>query len=281
MADRQRSFADMFSDLTGSLTQGAQWKRGMTPLSEKEMTLSKERALTQEERKWKKDYMMKQWLDFGPHGLGGEAGRDPSVASQVLDYASMWPGNIARKGVQTGIWDVLPAKIKKRIKRQMKEESEIRPSAEVLSGDKMDIIPAVDKRGYNTDFWRKGKSRLDQPRTAADHSLDLAGRFLEYLRDSDSKKLNDIRNQMRDWSGDDIMMIRSPKEWDSIERRRRDPERLAQAEAARQARFRSINEAIARTISVTDPNKFSTPSSFDKLSDVISRTFGRKLSRDY
>jgi hypothetical protein len=280
MADRQRSFADMFPDIIG-LPQAAKWKKGMESISERELDLRKERALTQEERKWKKDYMRKQWLDFGPHGLGGEAGRDPSVASQVLDYASMWPGNILRHGVQTGMWDFLPAKIKKRIKRQMKEESEIRPSAEVLSGDKMDIIPAVDKRGYNTDFWRKGKSRLDEPRTAADHSLDLAGRFLEYLRDSDNKKLNDIRNQIRDWPGDDIMMIRLPKEWDSIERGRRDPERLAQAEAARQARFRSINEAIARTISVTDPNEFSTPSSFDKLSDVISRTFGRKLSRDY
>ena len=31
----QRSFGDMFPDLMGSLTQGAQWKRGMTPLSEK------------------------------------------------------------------------------------------------------------------------------------------------------------------------------------------------------------------------------------------------------
>ena len=54
MADRQRSFADMYPELLESLTRGAQWKRGMTPLSEKELTLSKERALTQEQRKWKK-----------------------------------------------------------------------------------------------------------------------------------------------------------------------------------------------------------------------------------
>ena len=276
MADRQRSFADMFPDLMGSLTQGAQWKRGMTPLSEKEMTLSKERALTQEQRKWKHDQRMKDWLDFGPHGLGGEAGREPPISSQVLDYASMWPGNIARKGVQTGIWDMVPDKIKKRIKRQMKEESEIRPGAEVLSGDKMGMIPAVDKRGYNTDFWRKGKSRLDDPRTAADHSMDLAGRFLEYLRDSDNKKLNDVRDQARDALSavdqDEIGIIRTPEDWDRIEGRRRDPERLAQAEAARQARFRSINESISKTL--------DSPSSFNKLSDLVGRTFGRRKSYD-
>ena len=84
MADRQRSFADMFPDIIG-LPQAAKWKKGMESISERELALRKERALTQEERKWKKDYMMKQWLDFGPHGLGGEAGRDPSIASQVID----------------------------------------------------------------------------------------------------------------------------------------------------------------------------------------------------
>ena len=285
MAERQRSFRDMFPDLMGSLTQGAQWRRGMTSLSEKEMALSKERALTQEQRKWQEDQRRKRWLDFGPHGLGGEGGREPSISSQVLDYVSMWPGNIARKGLQTGIWDRVPAKIKKRIKRQMKEESEIRPDAEVLSGDKMDMIPAVDKRGYNTDFSgrygrgrqddirTKPKSRLDEPRTAGDHSLDLGGRLLEYLRDLDNKKLKDVRNQIRDWPGEEMLVIKTPKDWDRIEGRRRDPERLAQAEAARQARFRSINEAISKTI--------DEPSNFDKLSDLVGRTFGRKKSKDF
>ena len=269
MADRQRSFADMFPDVLGSLTRGAEWKEAMRPRTKKEMA----RQLTQEDRKWLKEREQQGWLDRRLNLLGPQ---DPSIASQVLDYASMWPGNIARKGVQTGIWDMVPDKIKKRIKRQMKEESEIRPGAEVLSGDKMGMIPAVDKRGYNTDFWRKGKSRLDDPRTAADHSMDLAGRFLEYLRDSDNKKLNDVRDQARDALSavdqDEIGIIRTPEDWDRIEGRRRDPERIAQAEAARQARFRSINESISKTL--------DSPSSFNKLSDLVGRTFGRRKSYD-
>ena len=287
MADRQRSFADMFPDLMGSLTQGAQWKRGMTPLSEKEMTLSKERALTQEQRKWKKDQMMKEWLYFGPHGLGGEAGREPPISSQVLDYASMWPGNVARKGTQRFIWDKLvPDKIKKRIKRHMKEMSETRKPAD-YNFEESFHLPSVEqlerheqvsnRMGYNpTD------KRVGEPRSASDHSMDLAGRFLEFLRDKDARA-GDIRPD----PDIDPRNVESYVRWvadrgqRAAERResglppiRDDSERFAQADTAMFNRNRVLQEAKSKMI------ESSKDRSFGGLDDLMGRVFGRRKSTD-
>ena len=286
MADRQRSFADMFPDLMGSLTQGAQWKRGMTPLSEKGMALSKERALTQEQRKWKHDKRLKDWLDFGPHGLGGEAGRDPSVASQVLDYASMWPGNIARKGAQTGIWDMVPDKIKKRIKRHMKETGETRKPADYNFEESFQL-PSVeqlerheqvsDRMGYNpTD------KRVGEPRSPSDHAMDLAGRFLESLRDKDARAGDtrpdpdidprNVESYVR-WVADRGQRAAERRE-SGLPPIRDDAERFAQSDRAMFNRNEALQEAKSKMI------ESSKDRSFGGLDDLMGRVFGRRKSTD-
>ena len=287
MAERQRSFRDMFPDLIGQMTQGAQWKRGMTPLSEKEMTLSKERALTQEQRKWKHDQRMKQWLDFGPHGLGGEGGRDPSVASQVLDYTSMWPGNIARKSLQTGIWDRVPAKIKKRIKRQIKEFGETRPEPNPTAVEALEAHEQVsDRMGYNpTDKY------VGEPRSPSDHSMDLAGRFLQFLRDKDARP-DATRPDPDTYSGNVAPYMRwvADKGKRAAERReaglsplRDDSERFDQVDRARQKRYESLNDAVIdRLPSDFQSSGLGDPSSkpSQSIMDLLNRTMGRRLSRD-
>ena len=293
MAERQRSFRDMFPDLIGQMTQGAQWKRGMTSLSEKEMALSKERALTQEQRKWKHDQMMKQWLDFGPHGLGGEGGRDPSVASQVLDYTSMWPGNIARKSLQTGIWDRVPAKIKKRIKRQIKEFGETRPEPNPTAVEALEAHEQVsDKMGYNpTDKY------VGEPRSPSAHSQDLAGRFLQFLRDKDARTIETIRETRPDpdrdmanlpdylrWVGEQGEEEARRSEAGLPPIRRRDPQRFEQVDKAMQKRYESVNDAVMSTMAdkwrkEVNPDPHRKPSTSDK--DILNRTFGKRLFRDF
>ena len=303
MADRQRSFADMFPDLIGSLTQGAQWKRGMTPLSEKEMTLSKERALTQEQRKWKKDQMMKEWLDFGPHGLGGEAGREPPISSQVLDYASMWPGNILRRGTQSGMWDMVPEKIKKRIKRHMKESGETRvdprtiPNQSMVAGrgvtkeDEEAYRQVSDRMGYNPTDWYVG-----EPRSPEDHAQDLAERFHQYLRDMDVREataetVRDRPDPDRDMSSlvDYMRWVArrgqraSERQEAGLPRIRGETERFQQADRAMQKRYESLNDAVIdRLPSDFQSSALGEPSSKPSQSilDLLNRTMGRKLSRD-
>ena len=79
MADRQRSFADMYPGLLESMTSGAQWKEAMRPRTKKEMA----RQLTQEDRKWLKERRMQDWLDNPGNLLSPQ---DPAIAPQVLDY---------------------------------------------------------------------------------------------------------------------------------------------------------------------------------------------------
>ena len=265
MAERQRSFRDMFPDLMGSLTQGAQWKRGMTPLSEKEMTLSKERALTQEQRKWKHDQRMKQWLD----------------------YTSMWPGNIARKSLQTGIWDRVPAKIKKRIKRQIKEFGETRPEPNPTAVEALEAHEQVsDRMGYNPTDWYVG-----EPRSPSDHSMDLAGRFLQFLRDKDARP-DANRPDPDTYSGNVAPYMRwvADKGKRAAERReaglpplRDDSERFDQVDRARQKRFDSLNDAVIdRLPSDFQSSGLGDPSSkpSQSIMDLLNRTMGRRLSRD-
>ena len=279
MADRQRSFADMFPDVLGSLTRGAEWKEAMRPRTKKEMA----RQLTQEDRKWLKEREQQGWLDRRLNLLGPQ---DPSIASQVLDYASMWPGNIARKGVQTGIWDMVPDKIKKRIKRHMKETGETRKPADYNFEESFQL-PSVeqlerheqvsDRMGYNpTD------KRVGEPRSASDHSMDLAGRFLEFLRDKDARA-----GDTRPDPDIDPRNVGSYARWvaergqRAAERResglpplRDDSERFAQADRAMFNRNRALQEAASKMI------ESSKDRSFGGLDDLMGRVFGRRKSRD-
>ena len=286
MADRQRSFADMFPGIIG-LPQAAKWKKGMESISERELDLLKERALTQEERKWKKDYMMKQWLDFGPHGLGGEAGRDPSIASQVIDYASMWPGNVLRRGVQTGMWDVLPDKIKKRIKRQMKEVGETRPDPIPTSVEALEAHEQVsDKMGYNpTDKLITGRKyptrEVGQHRSPSEHAMDLAGRFLQFLRDKDAQPLLDPSKRARIAQEEAIR-----REYGEPSTRRKESERFDQVNESIQARLRTMQDAQKKLLydklkkQERDKGLTSLEGLETASKDLMSRVFGRRLSRD-
>ena len=300
MADRQRSFADMFPGIIG-LPQAAKWKKGMESISERELDLRKERALTQEERKWKKDYMMKQWLDFGPHGLGGEAGRDPSVASQVLDYASMWPGNVLRRGTQRGIWEMVPEKIKKRIKRHLKESGETRvdPSTipnfgnvagrGVTKEDKEAYEQVSDRMGYNPTDWYVG-----EPRSPEDYAQDLAKRFDQYLQDVDVRgaTTETTRGRPDPDSGSGIDYMRwvarqgqraSERQEAGLPRIRGEAERDEQVDRAMQKRYQSLNDAVIdRLPSDFQSSALGEPSSKPSQSilDLLNRTMGRRLSRD-
>ena len=299
MADRQRSFADMFPDIIG-LPQAAKWKKGMESRSEREVALRKERALTQEERKWKKDYMMKQWLDFGPHGLGGEVGRDPSVASQVLDYASMWPGNVLRRGTQRGIWEMVSDKIKKRIKRHLKESGETRvdpstiPNQSMVAGrgvtkeDKEAYEQVSDRMGYNPTDWYVG-----EPRSPEDYAQDLAERFHQFLRDKDARNIRAIEADRPDPNVNLNEFIRDVTRRGQEESRRRESglpptrrresDRFEQVDRAMQKRYEALNDAVIdRLPSDFQSSALGEPSSKPSQSilDLLSRTMGRKLSRD-
>ena len=279
MADRQRSFADMFPDVLGSLTRGAEWKEAMRPRTKKEMA----RQLTQEDRKWLKEREQQGWLDRRLNLLGPQ---DPSIASQVLDYASMWPGNIARKGVQTGIWDMVPDKIKKRIKRHMKETSETRKPADYNFEESFQL-PAVeqlesheqvsDRMGYNpTD------KRVGEPRSPSDHAMDLAGRFLESLRDKDARAGDtrpdpdidprNVESYVR-WVADRGQRAAERRE-SGLPPIRDDAERFAQSDRAMFNRNEALREAKSKMI------ESSKDRSFGGLDDLMGRVFGRRKSTD-
>ena len=295
MADRQRSFADMYPGLLESMTSGAQWKESMRPRTKKEMA----RQLTQEDRKWLKEREQQGWLDRRLNLLGPQ---DPSIASQVLDYASMWPGNIARKGVQTGMWDMLPKKIKKRIKRHMKEASETRKSVDDYQvGEGVYRLPTMedlekheqvsDRMGYNPTDWYVG-----EPRSPEDHSIDLAGRFLQFLRDKDARAIETIRETRPDpdrdmanlpdylrWVGEQGEEESRRRETGLPPIRRRDPERFEQVDKAMRKRYESLNKAVRDRL----PADFQSSGAGDVGStppqswlDLMGRTMGRKLSRD-
>ena len=294
------NFADMYPELLESLTRGAEWKRGMKQLSEKEMALSKERALTQEQRKWKEDQRRKRWLDFGPHGLGGEAGRDPSISSQVLDYASMWPGNVLRRGTQRGIWEMVPEKIKKRIKRHLKESGETRvdpstiPNQSMVAGrgvtkeDKEAYEQVSDRMGYNPTDWYVG-----EPRSPEEHAQDLAERFLQFLRDKDARNIRAIEADRPDPNVNLNEFIRDVTRRGQEESRRRESglpptrrresDRFEQVDRAMQKRYQALNDAVIDRLPADfQSSALGEPSSkpSESLLDLLSRTMGRRLSRD-
>ena len=284
MADRQRSFADMFPDLIGQMTQGAQWKESMRPRTKKEMA----RQLTQEDRAWLKKQQDQQWLDRRSNLLS----KEPSISSQVLDYASMWPGNILRRGVQTGMWDVLPDKIKKRIKRQMKEVGETRPDPIPTSVEALEAHEQVsDKMGYNpTD------REVGQHRSPSEHAMDLAGRFLQFLRVKDARAIDPSTVPDPDVNLDEYMrdvarrgQEASIRDEAGLPRRRMESDRFEQAEAARQLNQRVLRSAMRKQMipDLMTPKgdmRLSGGSGYDSrlksVQDLLGRTFGRRLSRD-
>ena len=292
MADRQRSFADMFPDLMGSLTQGAQWKRAMKPSTEKE----RDRQLTPEDRKWLKERRMQDWLDKQGNLLSPQ---DPAIAPQVLDYMmSIDPRRSMMKGFQKFILPKLSKMTRRRQKRQMKDRAEMRPSDEQVmelaqpSVESLEAHEQVsDRMGYNPTDWYVG-----EPRSPEDHSQDLAGRFLQFLRDKDARAIETIRETRpdpdRDMANlpDYLRWVAEQGEEESRRRetglppiRRRDPERFEQVDKAMRKRYESLNKAVRDRL----PADFQSSGAGDVGStppqswlDLMGRTMGRKLSRD-
>jgi len=296
MADRQRSFADMFPDLMGSLTQGAQWKRAMKPSTEKE----RDRQLTPEDRKWLKERRMQDWLDKQGNLLSPQ---DPAIAPQVLDYMmKVDPRRSMMKGFQKFILPKLSKMTRRRQKRQMKEAGETRKSPdEYQVGEGVYRLPTMedlekheqvsDRMGYNPTDWYVG-----EPRSPEDHSQDLAGRFLQFLRDKDARAIETIRETRpdpdRDMANlpDYLRWVAEQGEEESRRRetglppiRRRESDRFEQVDKAMRKRYESLNKAVRDRL----PADFQSSGAGDVGStppqswlDLMGRTMGRKLSRD-
>ena len=288
MADRQRSFADMFPDLIGQMTQGAQWKESMRPRTKKEMA----RQLTQEDRAWLKKQQDQQWLDR----RGNLLSKEPSISSQVLDYLTMIdPRRSITKGFQKFILPKLSKMSKRRQKRQMKEQAEMRPSAEhvmELAQPSVEVLEAheqvSDRMGYNPTDWYVG-----EPRSPGDHAQDLAGRFLQFLRDKDARNIRAIEADRPDPDVNLNEFIRDVTRRGQEESRRRESglpptrrresDRFEQVDRAMQKRYEALNDAVIdRLPSDFQSSALGEPSSKPSQSilDLLSRTMGRKLSRD-
>ena len=325
MADRQRSFADMFSDLTGSLTQGAQWKRAMKPSTEKERA----RLLPQETREWLRGQQRKQWLDTE----GDKYRFDPKTGKmisrkefemmrpsefpikEVADYLMMLdPRRSMMKGFQKFILPKLSKMTRRRQKRQMKDRSETRRSADygfeesLREGEQQPSREqyeaheqVLDRMGYNpTDkpiTGRKYPTReVGEHRSPLDHTQDLAERFLIYLREKDARDIQTIRETRPDpdrdmanlpdylrWVGEQGEEEARRRETGLPPIRRRDPERFEQVDKAVQKRYEALNDAVISTMSdkwrkEVNPDPHRKPSPSDR--DILARTFGRRLSRD-
>ena len=296
MADRQRSFADMFPDLMGSLTQGAQWKRAMKPSTEKE----RDRQLTPEDRKWLKERRMQDWLDKQGNLLSPQ---DPAIAPQVLDYMmKVDPRRSMMKGFQKFVLPKLSKMTRRRQKRQMKEAGETRKSPdEYQVGEGVYRLPTMedlekheqvsDRMGYNPTDWYVG-----EPRSPEDHSQDLAGRFLQFLRDKDARAIETIRETRPDpdrdmanlpdymrWVGEQGQEASRRREAGLPPIRRRESDRFEQVDKVMRKRYESLNKAVRDRL----PADFQSSGVGDVGStppqswlDLMGRTMGRKLSRD-
>ena len=303
MADRQRSFADMFPDLIGSLTQGAQWKRDMKPSTEKERA----RLLPQETREWLRGQQRKQWLDTE----GDKYRFDPKTGKmisrkefemmrpsefpikEVADYLMMLdPRRSMMKGFQKFILPKLSKMTRRRQKRQMKEAGETRKSPdEYQVGEGVYRLPTMedlekheqvsDRMGYNPTDWYVG-----EPRSPEDHSQDLAGRFLQFLRDKDARAIETIRETRPDpdrdmanlpdymrWVGEQGQEASRRRE-SGLPVRRGESERFEQVDKAMFNRNRSLREAASKMI------ESSKDRSFGGLDDLMGRVFGRRKSGD-
>ena len=276
MADRQRSFADMFPDVLGSMTRGAEWKEAMRPRTKKEMA----RQLTQEDRKWLKEREQQGWLDRRLNLLGPQ---DPAIAPQVLDYMmKLDPRRSMMKGFQKFILPKLSKMTRRRQKRQMKEAGETRPEPNPTAVESLEAHEQVsDRMGYNPTDWYVG-----EPRSPEDHSQDLAGRFLQFLRDKDARAIETIRETRPDpdrdmanlpdymrWVGEQGQEASRRREA-GLPVRRGESERFEQVDKATFARNRALQEAKSKMI------ESSKDRSFGGLDDLMGRVFGRRKSRD-
>ena len=286
MADRQRSFADMFPDVLGSMTRGAEWKEAMRPRTKKEMA----RQLTQEDRKWLKEREQQEWLNRRLNLLGPQ---DPAIAAQVLDYMmSIDPRRSVMKGFQKFILPKLSKMTRRRQKRQMKEVGETRPDPIPTSVEALEAHEQVsDRMGYNpTD------REVGQHRSPSEHAMDLAGRFLQFLRDKDARAIDPSTVPDPDVNLDEYMrdvarrgQEASIRDEAGLPRRRMESDRFEQAEAARQLNQRVLRSAMRKQMipDLMTPKgdmRLSGGSGYDSrlksVQDLLGRTFGRRLSRD-
>ena len=283
MADRQRSFADMYPDLLESMTSGAQWKEAMRPRTKKEMA----RQLTQEDRKWLKERRMQDWLDNQGNLLSPQ---DPAIAPQVLDYMmKVDPRRPMMKGFQKFILPKLSKRTRKRQKRQMKEQAEINPGAEVLSGDKMDIVPSIDKMGYNP-----ADKYVGEARSPSDHAMGLANRFLQFLRDKDARTIDpstvpdpdvNLNEYIRDVTRRGEEEARR-REAGLPPTRRRESDRFDQVSGAVQSRLGSMQDLHYKLLKdkmeaqMRDKSLSSLEGVETASRDLMSRVFGRRKSTD-
>jgi len=303
MADRQRSFADMFPELFESMTRGAEWKRTMKPSTEKERA----RLIPQETREWIREQQHKQWLDTE----GDKYRFDPKTGKmmsrkefemmrpsefpikEVADYLMMLdPRRSMMKGFQKFVLPKLSKMTRRRQKRQMKEAGETRPEPNPTSVESLEAHEQVsDRMGYNPTDWYVG-----EPRSPEDHSQDLAGRFLQFLRDKDARAIETIRETRpdpdRDMANlpDYLRWVAEQGEEESRRRetglppiRRRESDRFEQVDKAMRKRYESLNKAVRDRL----PADFQSSGVGDVGStppqswlDLMGRTMGRKLSRD-
>ena len=184
----------------------------------------------------------------------------------------------------------------------MKEAGETRKSPdEYQVGEGVYRLPTMedlekheqvsDRMGYNPTDWYVG-----EPRSPEDHSIDLAGRFLQFLRDKDARAIETIRETRpdpdRDMANlpDYLRWVAEQGQEESRRRetglppiRRRDPERFEQVDKAMRKRYEALNDAVIdRLPSDFQPSRVGDPSSTPPQSwlNMMSRIMGRKLSRD-
>ena len=174
----------------------------------------------------------------------------------------------------------------------MKEAGETRPEPNPTAVESLEAHEQVsDRMGYNPTDWYVG-----EPRSPEDHSQDLAGRFLQFLRDKDARAIETIRETRPDpdrdmanlpdymrWVGEQGQEASRRREAGLPPIRRRDPERFKQVDKAMRKRYESLNKAVRDRL----PADFQSSGAGDVGStppqswlDLMGRTMGRKLSRD-
>ena len=300
MADRQRSFADMFPELFESMTRGAEWKRTMKPSTEKERA----RLIPQETREWIREQQHKQWLD----AEGDKYRFDPKTGKmmsrkefemmrpsefpikEVADYLMMLdPRRSMMKGFQKFVLPKLSKMARRRQKRQMKEAGEMRPEPNPTSIESLEAHEQVsDRMGYNPTDWYVG-----EPRSPGDHAQDLAGRFLQFLRDKDARNIRAIEADRPDPDVNLNEFIRDVTRRGQEESRRRESglpptrrresDRFEQVDRAMQKRYEALNDAVIDRLPADfQASGVGAPSRTPSQSwlDMMGRTMGRKLSRD-
>ena len=160
----------------------------------------------------------------------------------------------------------------------MKEAGETRPEPNPTAVESLEAHEQVsDRMGYNpTD------KRVGEPRSPSDHAMDLAGRFLESLRDKDARAGDtrpdpdidprNVESYVR-WVADRGQRAAERRE-SGLPPIRDDAERFAQSDRAMFNRNEALREAKSKMI------ESSKDRSFGGLDDLMGRVFGRRKSSD-